>query len=290
MKKLQAFLLSALSMLIILAACNGGGSKDAYILKMRLAKGDTFQNNMKIDMDMAMNMAAMKMNMKMKMDMGSRFEVLDSSTQGKQLKMTYTFMKMSMDMGQANPGIDTDSILNEATKGIADKSLLLTVKDNEVVDVKGLDSMTITNADPAARAMMEKMFTKESMNQTFGMMFNLYPDKPVKVGDSWEKENDIEMGMMKMKVKTTYTLTGVKNGIAELTMNGTLGSKGTMNQQGTNIDMDMKGSQKGRINVKLETGYIDNGNYDMDITADMDAMGQKIPMTIKGKYSITGNK
>lgn len=178
--------------------------------------------------------------------------------------------------------------MNETTKHMVGKSIIMTIKNKKVVDVSGMDS--VIAPDEASRAMMEKMFSAESLNQSFGMMFNIYPDKPVKIGDSWDAENEIEMGSMKMKVKTTYTLAGVKDGLAELTVNGTINSKGSMTQGGMDMNMDMKGSQKGRMYLKLETGYINKGNYDMNIDATMDAMGQKIPMTLKGKYSITGNQ
>jgi len=287
MKKIIGIFTAVVSAALLLAACSGG-SKDGYVIKMRLAKGDTFVNNINMDMDMSLSVMGMNQQMKMIMDIGSHFDVLDSSTAGQQLKMTYTNMKMKMDMAMKAPNVNTDSIMDEATKGIVGKSLVLTIKDKKVTDVKGMDS--IGAADEASRAMMEKMFTPESLNQTFGMMFNIYPDKPVKIGDSWDADNEVEMGSMKMKVKTTYTLAGVKDGLAELTMNGTINSTGSMEQGGMEMNMDMKGSQKGRMYVKLETGYINKGNYDMNIDATMDAMGQKIPMTLKGKYSITGNQ
>lgn len=289
MKKIASIITGIFSILLIFSACTNN-SKDGYLLKMRLAKGDTFINNIKMDMDMAISMMGMDQKMKMMMDIGSHFQVLDSTNSGQQLKLTYTNMKMKMDLGMKMPGANTDSIMDATSKNAVGKSIIITVKDNIVTNVSGMDSLAFTNSTTESRAAVEKMFTRENMNQTFGMMFNMYPDKPVKVGDSWEKINEVELGMMKMKIKTTYTLSGVKDGLAELTMNGTIDSNGSMTQQGMDMKIDMGGTQKGRMTVKLATGYIYKGDYDMDITASMNAMGQKIPMTLKGKYTITGNQ
>ncbi|MFT3981605.1 MAG: DUF6263 family protein [Ferruginibacter sp.] len=286
MKKIVLNIMAPVAIILMMLACNSS-SKDGYLLKMRLAKGDKFSNNILMDMQVTTTVMGMSQEVKMKMDMGSDFEVLDSNASGKLLKMTYTRMKMGMNMAN-NPGIDMDSIMNAATAGIIGKSITITLKDNKVVDVTGMDSILTQAHDSSSRMMIEKMVEKENLNQTFGMMFNIYPEKPVKVGDSWEKENEFQASMMKMKVKTTYTLAGVKDGIAELTINGKIDSKGSMNQGNMEMTMDMKGTQKGRMGVKTESGYIDKGNYDMDVDANMEMMGQKVPMKLLAKYSISG--
>lgn len=290
MKKITGLLIAIVSITILLVACKEG-SKEVYTLKMRLAKGDVFNNTLDVDMDMSIKMAGMEQKMKMKMNTGSRFEVLDSTAAAQKLKMTYTSMKMTADMGAASDMVNTDSILNATISKAVGKSLILTMENKKITNVSGMDSIRFNEGDPAANAMLDKMFTAENMNQTFGMLFNMYPDKPVKPGDSWERENEMEMGgSLNMKVKTTYTLVAVKDGLAELDVNGKIDSKGSMNQGGMNVGIDMKGTQKGKVYLNQETGYINNGNYDMDINATMDAMGQKIPMTIKSKYTMTGDK
>ena len=287
MRKQIALLFAAAAFLML--SCNSHGGSDGYTLKMRLNKGDKFSQAMTMDMDMNMTVMGMQKDVKMKMDVGTDFEVLDSTAAGKDLKITYNKMVMHMDAGMGNNAM-MDSLMNKSTGAVVGKSVVVTFAGNKVTDVKGFDELMAGNtSDSTTRKMMEKMFSKDNFNSMFGMMFGLYPNKPVKEGESWSTVNNMDISGMNMGVNTKYTLLGVKDNIAEIGVDGTVDSKGTMKQGAVNMDMDMKGTQKGKLNVKLSDGYLQTGTYDMDITADMNVMGQKMPMKMKATYTLKGN-
>ncbi len=286
MKKSAITVFLFASIVFILSSCSGDGG-NGYDIKMRLNKGDKFSQNTEMDMDMNMTIAGMAKDMKMKMSTGSSFEVGDSSAAGKDVKITYNKMNIKMDMG-LGAGVNTDSIMNQTTKGIIGKSVVITLAHNKITDVKGFDSLSVNSGDTASVKLMQKMFSKESLNNAFGIMFNIYPNKKVKEGESWTADNIMDVSGMNMKVKTKYTLLRVKNDIAEISIEGTIDSKGNMTQGGMNVDMDMKGTQKGKMNIKLSDGYLSSGNYDMDIEAGMNIMGQKMPLKMKAIAVMTG--
>ncbi len=293
MKRTLLALVTATLMLSLFTACNSGGSGEAYSIKMRLKTGDTFTHDIQMNMSTSMTMAGQSMNMKMKMDMGSKFDVTGGdSTSGKELKMTYTKAHMTMDMGMK--GIDMpDSVLNKVNNNIIGKSITIKLSPkNEITEVNGMNEIFTSDStmDPTTKEMMEKMFSKDQLNNLYGMMFSMYPSKPVRVGDTWDAETKVNVANIDMKIKIKYKLAAVKNGLADIDVDGVIDGKGNMSQGGVSMDMDMKGSQKGTLTVKLEDGYLQSGNYKMDVTADMNVMGQKIPMTIKGDYILAGNK
>ncbi len=285
MKKILWVFMPAL-FLLLLGACNTK-TGNGYTIKMRLARGDKFEQNMEMDMNMNMNIAGISRDMKMKMITGSAFNVEDSSAAGRDIKITYTKMNMKMDMGLGT-NINTDSILNKTMGGIVGKSVHVILAGNKITSVKGFDSLATAIQDTASAKMMQKMFSPESLNNTFGMLFSLYPNKSVKEGDSWTSDNVLDVSGMSMKIKTTYTLLRVKDNIAEIKMDGLIDSKGTMAQGAVNMEMDMKGSQKGQMNIKLSDGYLSTGNYDMDIDATINTMGQKLPLKMKATAKLTG--
>lgn len=289
MKKITAALLIAITTMGMIS-CNSGKSGDSYVLKMRLNKGDKFGQDMKMDMDMNITAMGMTKDMKMGMNIGADFEVLDSTAAGKDLKITYTKSEMKMNMGgDPSTSAITDSIMNESGKMLVGKSVVFTVADNKITDVKGMDQMVSADSlNPATRQAMSKMFSKDNLNSMFGMMFSIYPNKPVKEGDTWTADNTVDMNGMKMNIKANYKLIKVTNGIAEIAVDGTVDSKGSMEQSGMNIDMDMKGTQKGTMNLKVADGYLKDGKYTMDIDATMNMMGQKMPMKMKAAYTMTG--
>jgi len=99
-----------------------------------------------------------------------------------------------------DPSLNTriDSIINIINKnadslGGKSRTILLN-KNNEIVDVTGLDYkklMDMPNTYGAAllcRNFGKKCFSKDNLNSMIGQTFQTYPDHPVKVGDTWEKE------------------------------------------------------------------------------------------------------
>lgn len=289
MKKNILALVASIVCTALLISCNNGLPGEAYTIKMRMHKADTFHNNIRMGMNMQMNMMNQPIDMKMNMDANLKLEVMDSSNAGRELKLTYNSLHMSMDMGnKAMAAVNSDSIMNASAGKVAGKSVILELSpNNEITGVKGLDSLMVNNNDDeASKKMMEQMFSKEQMNSLFSMMFSMYPAKPVKVGETWTATTKVNLANIDMKVKMKYTLAGIKNGIADIDVDGIIDGKGEMKQEGMTIGVSMSGTQKGTLNIKLEDGYLKNGGYKMDVKADMEMMGQKIPLTIKADYYI----
>jgi hypothetical protein len=166
---------------------------------------------------------------------------------------------------------------------------MLINEKNEIVDVTGFEEVMIgDNFEEATRLQMKKMFSKEQMNSMLGMMFQMYPDKPVKAGESWEKEIETAIAEVKMKLKAKFKLKSVKDGVAFIEVSGKFNGNGSMNQNGVEADMDIQGEQDGQMSIGLADGYMKSNDYTMDMKASMNVMGQKVPMTIKAKYLMKG--
>ena len=239
-------------------------------------------------MKMLMNSSGMEMNMNM--NSGCSFEVVNSTADEKDIKVTYTQMKMTTDMG-ALKSHNPDSAINKNYENIIGKSVMLKLsKDNEIMDVTGFDEIVNSQArDSASKEMMKKMFSKEQLNNTFGMLFSIYPKHPVKVGESWNNESNIKMANIDMKIANKYTLLSVKDGYAEINIDGTIGAAGNMMKNASGLKMDMSGTQKGTVNLRMDNGYLHNGAYKMDMTANMEMMGKKMTMTMKSNYLTKGD-
>jgi len=288
MKKNNLYFLIAAAFNIMLCSCNNGLSGEAYTIKMRMNKADTFRQNFKMDMNMKMNVMGQAMDMKMNMDAGVKFEVTDTTPTSKELKLTYNKMSMGMDMGnKAMAAVNMDSTIKSSLDRIIGKAVLIELSSsNEITQVKGFDSLMVNSSDNAAgRQMMEKMFSKEQINNMFGMMFSMYPGKPVKVGETWTSKSKVNLANIDMQINIKYKLVGVKNGLADIDVDGIIDGKGDMKQNGMSIGMTMSGTQNGMLTINMKDGgYLENGSYKMDVKADMEMAGQKVPMTIKADY------
>lgn len=266
------------------------GPGPAYTLKMRLNKGDKFAHDLDMSIKMNSTKRGQQLDMNMRVRGASAFEVVNSSPDSKELAMTYTKMNITFEMkgpeGAVLPRVSTD-----ADRMVVGKTTILKLnKANEIVETTGIENiMWGDSTDAATREELKKMFSKEQMNALFGIMFQFYPDAPVRVGDSWKKETKVNIAGIDLIMMAEYKLTTVKDGIAYVDMEGKYTGKGTMKQGETELEMDMGGGQKGKMNFGLEDGYLKDSQITIDMKTDMTTMDQKIPMTIKGYYTIKGN-
>lgn len=285
MKKI--FLLLILGFAVFFIACKSGGSGPAYTIKMRLNKGDTFTHDIKVNM--VTKSSGMDMNMNVETECG--FTVINATSEEKELKMTYTKMQTQLVMGNANAMRTVpDSIINKTNKSAVGKSVIIKLsKDNHIVDVAGVENlMNRDSMSEASKQMLQKMFTKEQFNNLFGMMFSMYPKTPVRVGDSWNSETTVNMVGIDIGVKITYTLNSVKNGLANIGVDGVIDGKGVLNKNKVNLEMKMSGDQKGTLSIKLADGYLQSGFYKMNLNASMEMIGRNMPMVMKADYTLTG--
>lgn len=275
-----------------LSACNSKKtlSGEAYTLKMQLKEGDKFNHDMDVMVGTDMSMAGQNISMNMDMNMGVSFDVLSDSAGYKRLKLTYDRVKTTIDFkGLPEGTMDTDAINNAGSKTEGKSIILVLGKGNEIVDVTGFDEMVNDeNATLQEREQYKKMFSKEQVNSMMGLMFMMYPDKPVKVGETWDKITEVTMAGIKMKMNNKFKLLSVNNGVAVIDINSEYKGKGKMEQGGMGLEMDMDGEQSGKMSIRLKDGYLDNADYKIAIDAEAKIMGQKVPYKVTGRTKMKG--
>jgi hypothetical protein len=110
--------------------------------------------------------------------------------------------------------------------------------------------------------------------------YSIFPDKKLKVGDTWESEVEQNMNGPIAVIKTKYKLVSITDGIAEISMDGTLGIK-------ENTEGKISGTQKGTSKIDIATGMNKSITLDQDIDMEMNDMGMKMPMKVKNNITIT---
>jgi hypothetical protein len=135
---------------------------------------------------------------------------------------------------------------------------------------------------------MQKLFSKEQLNNMFGMEFSMYPKNPVKIGESWNVDTKASISSIDMKVNIKYTLITVKDGVAIISVDGVIDGKGQMAAGANPLSMDMNGTEEGKLTIALDNGYLKQGEYIMDIKADIETGGQRVPMSLQAEYYLSG--
>lgn len=309
MKKVLFLLYAAAIIGILIPGCNGSqsGSGDAVDLKLNLQKGKTYTYLMKSDMNIAMDLMGKPMNTTANIDFGFKMKVEDIDAQHN-FNMTASYnairFKMSamgMDLGydSGNLGDTTkentmNNMFRKVFSSMVGRSFKLTMSPKgEVLKVDSLKELVQSMADnidvpdnmkAQMRKQMTESFNEDQVKQGFAQGFSIYPEKPVKVGDSWTKNVDKTMNSMKMKQEIKYTVKEIKDNNVLLDMTGIITS--AMASDSTSaVKLDMSGDEKGSMELLRSTGLVSKANIDMTMkmTAAGHPMNMKVKVTLEGK-------
>ena len=127
----------------------------------------------------------------------------------------------------------------------------------------------LTKDQKAIKGMQENMkasFNEKSLKDQFSKNILVLPKKGAKIGEQWtETENMSADG--KVKLKTTYTLTSVGNGVATISIKGGIPAKtDKQSQGGITHSMSSELSQNGTIVFDQNSGWIKNQDITVKTT------------------------
>jgi Family of unknown function (DUF6263) len=303
MKK-NFFLTAAIAMTIampVIQSCKSSKSSSTKLLKFNLQKGNGYDYEMVWDM----NTKVMGQESKISIDGLYSMNIIDDdghvksvATIYKNIKMNMQIMGKTIDMDSNNkPTQDTAgndneknpiNMMNKVISGITGKSFIVKVdEEGKVLEVTGFDKIVSDmidsiggDKDTKTRVMasMKDQFNNQTIKDQFAQIFTIFPNKEIKVGDSWEKSFTTG-GKMPAKYTTNYTVKEIEGDHVSMTTNTTIGSDSG--------DLEMKGNQTGNIVVDSKTGLMINAEFNQDIEAKM--QGMTINLTGKGRIKGKAN-
>ncbi len=291
MKLRHAF--SGLALICALASgCSNNtgstASADGTVLKFDLDKGKKYGYD--IEMNSSQNYQGRDFNSKM--NFGYDMEVLDKTSEQTTIRATYTRIAMNIASPGGDISLDSDQPLKDtATNGEIDPSTMMkqmfatmkgksfTMKvapDGSITEITGVNEMAEAMANSMnlpeqykqqMRAAFTQQFNNESLKQSFGNAFNIYPNKPVKPGDKWEKKANVNVAGSPVMSTTTYTVKEVKGDRVSLDLSADINNG--------------SGTQSGTMVVDAETGLVIEGTTNQKLTQ---------PMAINSTMKITGRE
>lgn len=269
----------SLFLLFLWSACSNNKNGASTNFQFNLQKGKAYDYAM--DFDMKQEMSGQNINTNMKSDY--IMEVIGDDGNVKTLKTTYKRFAMNIAMANKTIKADSDNSDSVATGEITDpgqmmnamfsalkgKSFIIKVdKEGKVTEVTGLqqiaDAMVSSmkvkeEMKPMVRQAFTQQFNEENIKELFSQSFNIFPNKPVKVGDSWEKKLS-GTSLMPMDMTTTYTVKSIDGNLVTLDAKSNMKFTG-----GTNLS----GEQIGRMKVNAKTGLVETAEYEQKMEGQM---------------------
>jgi hypothetical protein len=240
--------------------------EEAVLLKFNFQKGKTYNYAMTFDINQTKGDQLRGSTMKWNYNM----QVVDEKNDLKTIKTTYKRIDMTMNMpnGQkmefsSEKQVDAMDFMQLPSKMfgiIKGKSFTMQVNGKgEVVSVTGFDKIgeAVVNEmnvpedmKPMMRQNFQKQFNDDAAKQIFSQAFEIYPNKPVKIGDSWKSNSTI--AALKQDVATMYTVKNIK------------GNRVFVNGEGKSKSSDGKssGTQTSRLILDAKTGLMIDGVFE----------------------------
>lgn len=249
-------------------------------LRLNLTKGKVYDMQMTMNSQAEMDMMGQSVSTNTDMTMGMDYEVKDILPSGNFLiRTTYKKIKMSgsTKMGGQDSGMsyeydsETDKVSGMQAEQMA-KSMKTMIGEYTEMEMDKFGKVIKTT-------MSEGLKTGKDNDGMNNMNYAVFPEKKIKVGDTWDSEIDQDMNGIVAVIKTTYKLESLKDGIAEISMDGTLNLK-------AGAEGKLTGTQKGTSKIEVATGLTSEVIIDQDIDMEMNEMGMKMPMKLKNKITI----
>ena len=142
---------------------------------------------------------------------------------------------------------------------------------------------------------MEKAFGKDSFIQSMEAATAIFPEKPVRIGDTWMIETTV-MSTMEYSISNVYTLKKVTDELYVVIAKGTITSPENadfMETNGVLMKQELSGTSTSKISLVKSTGWVQNSEFKQNIsgktimkqTADGEVM--EMPMTLKATTLVT---
>jgi len=207
MKKIALALLAVITIAGIQSCQSTKSATSSKMLKFNFEKGKAYDYEMIINMDQEMG------GQKMQMDMTTYYSmnVVDEVADNKIITTTYDRFKMNMKMGPFDIDVDTDQpkqgmdiggkdpmkMINSILGAIKGRKFTMKVNaEGRIEEVAGLAGMAqaivdSTGVDEKMKEQMkqefDKQFNEKNVKEQFERVLYIFPNKEVKVGDTWQK-------------------------------------------------------------------------------------------------------
>lgn len=230
----------------------------------------------------------------------------DITAQYDQMGMEMKSQMFNMNFNSENES--SDNPFNQMMSGLTDKPFEIVMnKKGEVENVKNIDQLfasiykQYTNIPEDQMAQMKSQidnaFGEESFKSNLESSTAIFPDNPVKVGDSWTITST-QKSNFEMDVTTDYTLVENKDdyylikGVSKI---ATPDSAGYSENSGMMMQYNMSGTMTSDIKINKETGWVIETTINQNLSGMVDVKpsdqlpdGMELPMKITSETIIKG--
>lgn len=202
------------------------------------------------------------------------------------IKATYKRILLAIDSPQdqlqfSSDEAEADSRLSTLNSLIGKSFYIFMNTDGKVQKITGFDELS---KNLKLGDSLKLLLSESSIIHAVNM--DIYSRNPVAMGESWNKENLINLKNLELKNNLTYTLEGSSEDLAWLNVSGTI----SPNSENDSFDIKLTGTQTGTYEADLKSGMLSSGNVKMEVEATIKSLDLEIPLKITSETNISSRK
>lgn len=283
-------------------------------LNLNLVQGKEYRQNSETKMMMTQSFGGQTMDIVATIKGKMVYLVKSVTPASYDMDIRYESMSMDMQMPQATMKFSSENpaegdMFSQVLAAMINKSFQAQFsKTGKVISVKNIEALFATAFDKfpdVSEAQKEQI--KSQLKQSYGeqafasnmeMMFAIFPDKPVKVGEKWTVESKLKSSVTaNISSAFTYVEEGADfrkiHGDSKITAEE---NSAYVNSNGMDMKFNMNGTMISDIKLDKKTGWVLEAKIMQDIAGEAHVKaneqlpdGLSIPMTIKTEMVNTGN-
>ena len=304
MKKIFNFIILS----IIITNCQAQQTN----LALNLEKGNVYKQITDSKMTIIQDFGGQKMNIEMLLKGGMSYLVKEINKDEYIMEVKYDSLSMSMQLPQGKMKFSSEekneqnifsSLLAEMKKIPFEITM---TKTGKVIEVKNIDSMfdsmfkkfsDIPETQLAQiKAQLKNAYGEKAFKGNIEMITAIYPNHPVRKGESWEINTKLESGMSG-NINSIYNLTEKSSDYYIIVGKSSITTEDKdayVQTNGMPTKYDMKGKMSSNIKVDKKSGWIIEAKINQNIEGtvyiknnpEMEE-GMKIPMVMNNKMIFT---
>lgn len=299
--------IAVLSMLLAFVAATGCATKP---MSFRPSVGQKFTITTTLQQDVGVSVMGMNTSVQQSIVTDTDLDILDRRSNGDvETRFTIRHVSVHQNLGIMTLDYDSKDASSQATplatlySQMIDKDYRVTFNRNGGVSkVEGLSEVlgqAAAGTGEQAAMLISNYFDDESMRELMQGQWLFFPDKALKVGDTWTRTYAITTGFP-MRVDEKWTLTERNASRAVFAVDGTIAppdKSEPFNLMGMTLILDnVRGRQSGNTEVDPRTGMARKSTVTQDLSTTMKIenipempQGLIMPMTIHGTTTIEVN-
>ena len=277
--------LTLLSLIIIgLISCDDNNKID---LSLNLEEGESYAYNSSVIMNLGQVMMGQEVDIEMQMNAQMNFLNEGKNGDKHQIEASYKSISFSSEMPQMTMKVSSDDldpedpmslIFNQMTNQKFNFELSSLGRVHEVEGINEMFNQLIQQNEDLSQ--LDKMQLEAQIQQTYGAesftanlesIFAIYPEKKVKVGDTWTTYSSFQNDYP-AQVETTYTLVEMDDEFVYLDGKGTIATiegEEAMEVNGMSFNFDLNGENTSTLKLNRNTGWVESATITQNATGKM---------------------